>query len=174
MGCLMEQMEDFKSAVSYYKEAHSLGSDNPCTWYFINNNLGYSLNRLGNFTEGEKYCRAAIKIDKHKSNGFKNLGISLEGQSRAREAVNAFVSAVQANAADPRPLDHLEFLLDKHPKLKSEFEGKFETCLKAVGFVEKEIEKYAPTVHKGLMKYIILLKARIRGFINKFQEAGLY
>src|SRR5690242_15552024 len=62
MGQTMETIGDFGQAIRYYKEAMSLEPVNSPTWYFINNNLGYSLNALGRFDEGERYCRQAIQI----------------------------------------------------------------------------------------------------------------
>src|SRR5262249_49050414 len=63
MGQAMEQKGDFASAAGCYKEALALEPMNPWTWYFINNNLGFSLNTLGRFEEAEAYCRKAIQTD---------------------------------------------------------------------------------------------------------------
>jgi len=60
MGATMEQVQDFEAAVRYYKEALALEPVRTPTWYFINNNLGFSLNTLGHFSEGEIYCHKAI------------------------------------------------------------------------------------------------------------------
>jgi Flp pilus assembly protein TadD len=73
MGQAMEQVEDFQAAVRYYKEALALEPTDTDTWYFINNKLGFSLNKLGQFAEGEKYCRNAIKVNPNRPNAFKNL-----------------------------------------------------------------------------------------------------
>lgn len=45
------------AAVRYYKEALALEPTHTFAWYSINNNLGFSLNTLGQFAEGENYCR---------------------------------------------------------------------------------------------------------------------
>src|SRR4030095_3304078 len=101
-------------AVRYYKEALSLEPTGTFTWYFINNNLGYSLNTLGQYAEGEVYCRKAIEVDRKISNGFKNLGLALAGQGEYHEAAETFVKATQANAGDARAFGHLKDLLKEH------------------------------------------------------------
>src|SRR5262245_53181805 len=58
MGQTMEQVGDYESAVRYYREAFAFEPVHTRTWYFINNNLGYSLNMLGRFEEGEGFCPA--------------------------------------------------------------------------------------------------------------------
>ena len=55
MGQTMEQIGDYESAVRYYREAFALEPVTTRTWYFINNNLGYSLNTLGHFEDGERH-----------------------------------------------------------------------------------------------------------------------
>ena len=51
MGQSMEQVGDYPAAIRYYKEALTLEPTKTFTWYFINNNLGFSLNTLGRFSE---------------------------------------------------------------------------------------------------------------------------
>ena len=79
MGQVMEKMVDYPAAITYYSQAFSLEPTDTETWYFINNNLGFCLNTLGRYKEGEVYCRNAISIDPGRSNAHKNLGISREG-----------------------------------------------------------------------------------------------
>ena len=79
MGQLMEQTRDYEAAIRYYSEALSLEPVNDQVWYFINNNLGYSLNHFGRYAEAEPYCRRAIEIDPMRYNAYKNLGVALEG-----------------------------------------------------------------------------------------------
>src|SRR5579871_4639656 len=71
MGQMMETAQDFAAAVRYYKEAFALEPSNTDVWYLIHNNLGYSLNQLGKFSEGETYCRKAIEINPARPNAFK-------------------------------------------------------------------------------------------------------
>jgi tetratricopeptide (TPR) repeat protein len=114
MGQFMEQIGDYDSAITFYRQAFSLEPTNSELWYYINNNLGYCLNHFGKHQEAERYCRTAIKVDPQRHNAYKNLGISLEGQGQYSEAVEWYVMAIRANAEDPRALLHLENLLVKH------------------------------------------------------------
>ena len=85
LGQLMEQIQDFEGAVDCYKQAYAMEPIASRTWYFINNNLGYSLIQLGRYEDAERCCRAAIEIDRERHNGHKNLGLSLKGQGRYPE-----------------------------------------------------------------------------------------
>jgi tetratricopeptide (TPR) repeat protein len=161
-GQMMESIGDYKAAVGYYKEAMTLEPVQTATWYFINNNLGFSLNQLGEFGEGEKYCRKAIEIDPNRPNGFKNLGLALLGQGDLNGAATCFVTATQVNAADPRSLRHLEELVKEHPELGFEFQDKIESCRKAVEAVSKKAEDLKPVVYRGWRKQLFLLRAKLR------------
>ena len=161
-GQMMESIGDYKAAVGYYKEAVTMEPVRTATWYFINNNLGFSLNQLGEFSEGEKYCRKAIEIDPNRPNGFKNLGLSLIGLGDFHGAATWFVTATQVNAADPRSLRHLEELVKQHPELEFEFHGKIENCRGAVEAVSKKAEELKPVVYRGWRKYLYLLHAKLR------------
>jgi len=162
MGQTMEQVEDFAAAVRYYREAFAFEPVNTRTWYFINNNLGYSLNRLGNYVEGETFCRAAIKIEPTRPNGFKNLGIALRGQGKFAEAADCFVKSTQADASDPRSTKLLEELLLEHPGLGINFGPQLEMCRKAVE-VANQVRAQAPqpVVERGWRKRWFLATHRI-------------
>jgi len=121
----MESIGDFKAAVAYYKEALALEPVRTPTWYFINNNLGFSLNQLGEFTE----ARDLPQGDRNRSQSsrcIQNLGLALSGQGDYRGAANCFVTATQVNAGDPRSLRHSRVLVKEHPELEFEFQGKIE------------------------------------------------
>ena len=162
MGQAMEQVGDYPAAVRYYKEALALEPTHTFTWYFINNNLGFSLNTLGRFSEGELYCRKARELDPSRPNAHKNLGISLAGQGQYQEAARCFVAATQANAADGRAFRLLQELLKQHPELEFEFQGALECCQKAVEVAARKAEELKPTIHRGWKKQLILLWARLR------------
>jgi len=85
-GVDMESASQFELACAFYSKGISLDPRNSDLRYFLNNNLGYSLNQLGRFTDGEPYCRAAIEINAARHNAYKNLGVSLTGQKRYAEA----------------------------------------------------------------------------------------
>lgn len=131
MGQMMEAAQDYESAVRYYKEAFALEPMQTDVWYFINNNLGFSLNTLGNFAEGEKYCRKAVEINPNRPNAYKNLGIALSGQGDYRGAARCYVAATQVNAADSRASHLLQELVRQHPELEYEFQDELAACCEA-------------------------------------------
>jgi tetratricopeptide (TPR) repeat protein len=167
MGQTMETAHDFEGAVRYYKEALALEPVRTQTWYFINNNLGFSLNTLKQFAEGESYCRKAITIDPSRSNAHKNLGISLARQGHYHEAAQCFVTATQVNAADRRALRLLQNLLNEHPELAYEFEEISEICQKATEFAAKQAAEMKPVVYRGWRKRLVLFKMRLRSLFNR-------
>jgi tetratricopeptide (TPR) repeat protein len=117
LGQLMEQIDDYQAAISYYRQAFELEPVSSTTWYFINNNLGYCLNVGGAYKAAEPYLRAAIQIDPDRYNAYKNLGISLQGQGDCVGAARAYVKATQADASDGRALRLLEILIQTHPEI---------------------------------------------------------
>ena len=132
MGQFMESARDYPAAVRYYRKALALKPTDIVVRYFINNNLGFSLNTLGDFAEGEIYCRKAIEIDPGRPNGHKNLGIALAGQGCYREAAECFIAATQANALDSRAFNLLTELLENHPELEVEFGDVARLCGEAI------------------------------------------
>jgi tetratricopeptide (TPR) repeat protein len=62
MGSIMERIDDYEAAITFYKQAFSLEPLDSGVSYFIHNNLGYCLNRVKRHSEAEPYCLAAIKI----------------------------------------------------------------------------------------------------------------
>jgi tetratricopeptide (TPR) repeat protein len=166
MGQAMEQKADFASAASFYKEALALEPMNPWTWYFINNNLGFSLNTLDRFDDAELYCRKAIETDPNRPNAHRNLGQSLEGQGLFREAAQCYVAATQVNAADGRAYHLLQELLDEHPELVFEFEDVAASCQRAVETAARKVEEMKPVVHRGWKKHLILFRARVRAMLR--------
>jgi tetratricopeptide (TPR) repeat protein len=169
MGQAMEQVGDYVAAVRYYKEAFALEPAKTFTWYFINNNLGYSLNMLGRFAEGEDYCRKAIEVDPSRPNGHKNLGMALAGQERYREAAQCFVTATQVNAADPRAFHLLEDLLKQHPELQYEFQDAADLCRKAVEVAAEKAARSKPVVQRGWRRQLALLSLKLRPVLQRLR-----
>jgi tetratricopeptide (TPR) repeat protein len=167
MGQMMEAVQDYEAAVRYYREALALEPVHTDTWYFINNNLGFSLNTLGQFAEGERYCRKAIEINPNRPNAFKNLGIALKGQGEYREAARCFVTATQVNAADPRSLRLLQELLREHPELEFEFQADVECCQKAVEVASRKLAESKPVIYRGWRKHLILWQGKLRSLARK-------
>jgi tetratricopeptide (TPR) repeat protein len=106
-----------KAAVASYSRAFALPAREDSIWYLLNNNLGYSLNRIGRHAEAEAYCRAAIAIDPERHNAHKNLGLSLQGQGRYLEAARWLLAAARLAPNDVRALNHLEDLLGQHEEI---------------------------------------------------------
>lgn len=171
MGQTMEQVGDYESAVRYYREAFAFEPVHTQTWYFINNNLGFSLNTLGKFDEGEQFCRAAIAIDGGRPNGFKNLGIALRGQGRFPEAAECFIKATQADASDARSLKLLEELLERQPELSFDFEARLECCRKAVTVARaRRAAVPQPVIQRGWRKQWFLLRIKILSWWKMIQR----
>jgi tetratricopeptide (TPR) repeat protein len=170
MGQTMEQVGEIAAAIRYYKEAEALEPADSHTWYFINNNLGFCLNTLERFAEGEIYCRRAIQIDSRRHNAYKNLGLSLAGQGKYPEAARCFVAATQANAADARAFNLLEELLEQHPELEFDFGQEVDCCRKAVAEVRKRAQQMQPVIHGGWRKQLFLLKMKIRSVWRRLRH----
>lgn len=126
LGQMAEQANDYLLAVSFYREALSMKPATSWTWYFIQNNLGYSLNQLGRHDEAEIYCRRAIATHPEFPNAHKNLGLALKGLQRLRDAAISFLTATHVQPLDHRATQHLRELLESHPELQSEFQSQLE------------------------------------------------
>ena len=114
LGQIMEQIEDFESAVRFYAQGLQAEPSEKEVWYWLHNNTGYSLNQLGRHEDAEWYCGEAIRIDSRRHNAYKNLGVALEGQRCYVEAAKCYIIAVKLGALDPRALGHLENLVCGH------------------------------------------------------------
>jgi tetratricopeptide (TPR) repeat protein len=167
LGQTMEQTGNYPSAAGYYKQALALEPMHIETWYFINNNLGFSLNVLERFADAEPYCRRAMQTDPNRPNAYKNLGRSLTGLGQYREAAQCYVAATQVNAADPRAFHLLMSLLKDHPELGYDFETAAECCRKAVETAARKVEAMKPVVHRGWKKHLILFRAKVWAMIRR-------
>jgi tetratricopeptide (TPR) repeat protein len=167
MGQVMEQAGDFAAAAGYYKQALALEPMHTWTWYFINNNLGFSLISLERFAEAEQYCRRAIQTDPNRPNAYKNLGLALSGHGQYREAAQCFIAATQVNAADDRAFRLLRDLLNDRPELEYEFEGAALSCQKAVEAAARKVQEMKPVIHRGWRKHLILFRAKARALFRR-------
>ena len=138
LGQTAESMGDFGLAADFYRHALAHEPTSKFHWYFVHNNLGYSLVQLGEFVEAQKFCQAAIEIDPERCNAHKNLGLAYRGQGRYREAAECFVAATRANAADTRALGLLETLLNENPSLAPDFAEQLQYCRAAVDVAARE------------------------------------
>jgi tetratricopeptide (TPR) repeat protein len=135
LGQTKEQAGDYPSAIRFYREAFAMEPASNDVWYFINNNLGYSYNQVGQHAEAERLCRAAIVMNPDRLNAYKNLGIALKGLGQHWEAAMCLVTATQENASDPRATEHLRRLLEIHPELNLEFGGHLALCQRTIRYV---------------------------------------
>jgi len=119
-GAHLEKCRNWAKAAEVYRQAIQLEPTDPTTWYWANNNLGFSLNQLGDYTGGEEYCRRALKIDPSRPNAYKNLGLSLQGQGQLVEAAKHFIEGTLTCPGDDRSLRHLLELVEAHPDIKAE------------------------------------------------------
>lgn len=117
LGQIATDEQRHEAALNYFNAALALGPKRQKVVYVLHNNIGYSLNSLGRFTEGEKHCRAAIAIDRKRASAYRNLGISLNGQKSLTGAAWALVESVKAEETDHRARLLLEKLLALHPIL---------------------------------------------------------
>jgi tetratricopeptide (TPR) repeat protein len=132
LGGVLEQLEDYVAAQEAYQAGLDLEFDAPAIRYWLENNLGYCLNRMGSFEEGAEHCRRAVGLDPKRSNGHKNLGIALEGLGRLKDAAQCYLRATKVNPGDPRSLHHLDQLTVRHPELARELEGEIASAREAV------------------------------------------
>ena len=138
LGQLAEQRGDYADAVTQYREAFAMEPASRDTWYFIHNNLGYSLNQVSDHQAAMPYLRAALEIDPERPNAYKNLGLSLQALGDLEGAAEMFIAATQVDASDPRSLAHLESLVEEHPSLLvdvPDLPDRLAMCREAVEFV---------------------------------------
>lgn len=115
-GRLREQFGQFEPASRCYQAVPPELLDDTDR-YFVHNNLGYCLNRLGRHAEAAAECRLAIATDAERFNAHKNLGIALERSGELAEAAAAYRTAALKTRSDERPLRHLRVLLANHPEI---------------------------------------------------------
>lgn len=135
LGCHMEQIRDYHGAVRFYRRALAMEPCRNKIWYYIHNNLGYSLIQLQDYDGAIPYLRRAVEIDPDLPNAYKNLGLAFEAKGNFPEAAELFVAATQADASDPRSLAHLENLIAFRPELEVDLPdllSRLEACRKAV------------------------------------------
>jgi tetratricopeptide (TPR) repeat protein len=149
-GCRFEQMRDYPRAADAYRQALAHEPSDRATWYFIHNNLGFSLNQLQQFQDGERLCRKAIQIDPDRSNAHKNLGLALAGQGRFVEAVPCYLeSALVSQGSDPRGMMLLSGLLREHPEVAEEIPDIQEQLRRCEQLCEEGQQRLLQGLRKG-------------------------
>ena len=138
LGQLEERRGDYEAAAKRYREALAMEPCSTPTWYFIHNNLGYSLNQVHEHQAAIRYLEIAVQIDPARPNAYKNLALSFEALGDVARAAELFVAATQADASDSRSLAHLEALVEAHPALLVDMPSlsdSLEACRRAVEVV---------------------------------------
>ena len=116
-GGMREQFKEYQAAADAYRAGLKFEHDDINVNYYLRNNLGYSLNQIGEHQEAENWCREAIEISPYPPNAYKNLGLALQGQGRLAEAAESFIQSTKAWPADRRSFDHLKEILRIAPNL---------------------------------------------------------
>jgi tetratricopeptide (TPR) repeat protein len=135
LGQLEERRGDYEAAAKHYREALALEPCSTSNWYFIHNNLGFSLNQVGEHEAAVPYLEVAVEIDPARPNAYKNLALSFQALGDVERAAELFVAATKADASDARSLAHLEALAESHPALLVDVPGladALKACRKAV------------------------------------------
>lgn len=117
LGQILEQQHRYAEAEATYGQGLAIRPATGSTGYFLHNNRGYCLNRLGRHAEAEAQCRAAIEIDPTRHNAHKNLGLALAGQGRYLEAARCLLEADRRCPGDGRARRHLAELLAENPEV---------------------------------------------------------
>ena len=117
LGQIATDERKLEIALEHFTAALDLAPKKRKVGYVLHNNIGYCLNNLGRFNEGEKHCRTAIEMDWTRASGYRNLGISLQGQGDLIGATWALAEAVKTEPSDNRARQLLDRLLADHPKV---------------------------------------------------------
>ena len=107
----------YDAALNHFSAALDLAPQKRKVVYVLHNNIGFCLNSLGRFVEGEKHCRMAIEIDWTRASAYRNLGVSLNGQDNVVGGAWALTEAIKTDDRDNRSRVLLEKLLALHPML---------------------------------------------------------
>jgi tetratricopeptide (TPR) repeat protein len=117
LGQIATDEQRLDAALKHFTAALELAPKKRKVLYVLHNNIGYCLNGLGRFVDGEKYCRTAIDLDWTRASSYRNLGVSLQGQGKVLAAAWMLVEAVKADSADSRARLLLEKLIAHTPSI---------------------------------------------------------
>jgi tetratricopeptide (TPR) repeat protein len=115
LGQIATDEQRLEAALDHFQAALVFEPRKEKIAYVIRNNIGYCLSRLGRFTEAEQHCRTAIAINWKRASGYRNLGVSLQGQGDLAGAAWALVEAIKLEVSDERARALLEKLIAEHP-----------------------------------------------------------
>src|SRR5215475_6521135 len=120
-GEMAEADEEWGLALEHYGIGLSLLPKDTPTGYFLFNNAAHCLNALELYSEGECYCRRAIGIDPMRPEAYRNLAVSLHGQSNLRGSALCLIEAIKINPSDEVAVESFKQLLTDHPTLSLHF-----------------------------------------------------
>ena len=115
LGQIATDEQRLDHALTHFTAALDLAPKKRKVSYVLHNNIGFCLNSLGRFSEGEKHCRRAIEMDWIRASGYRNLGVSLQGQGDFIGAAWALAEAVKADNQDERARLLLDKLITTNP-----------------------------------------------------------
>jgi len=115
LGQIATDEQQFEAALKHFKTALGLNPKQKKIVYVLHNNTAYCLNMLHCYAEGERHCRLAIEVNWTRASGYRNLGVSLKGQTRIVEAVWALVEAAKLDVADERARLLLRKVIEENP-----------------------------------------------------------
>ena len=105
------------TAIGHFGAALDLQPNSKKIEYILRNNLGYCLNMVGRYDEGERHCRTALDLNWTRPSAYRNLGISFHGQGKIPSAAWALFEAIKMDSADDRARILLKKLASDHPSL---------------------------------------------------------
>jgi tetratricopeptide (TPR) repeat protein len=117
LGQIATDEKELESAVKHFNAALELEPAAAKVKYVLYNNIGYCLNALGHYPDGERHCRKALEIDWVRASAYRNLGVSFHGQSNLLGAAWALAEAAKADPADDRARVLMTKLLTDNPAL---------------------------------------------------------
>ena len=117
LGQIATDEQEFEPAVNHFNAALAFKPASQKVQYVLFNNVGYCLNMLGRYPEGERQCRLALELDARRPSAYRNLGVSLQGQGNAIGAAWVLVEASKADPSDNRARAILEKLISLNPTL---------------------------------------------------------
>jgi Flp pilus assembly protein TadD len=117
LGQIATDEQKMDKAIAHFGAALDLQPGSQKIEYILRNNLGYCLNMVGRYDEGERHCRAALDLNWTRPSAYRNLGISFHGQGKIASAAWALLEAIKMDSADERARVLLKKLASDHPSL---------------------------------------------------------
>jgi Flp pilus assembly protein TadD len=117
LGQIATDGQEMDQAIAHFAAGLELQPVSKKIEYVLRNNLGYCLNMVGRYDEGEGQCRAALDLNWTRPSAFRNLGISFHGQGKIAAAAWALLEAIKTDSADDRARMLLKKLATDHPSL---------------------------------------------------------